>query len=225
MSSDTLLELPIHPRTGLQALGIMPSGRIVWPILGGSEPLDDGGDDGDDGDDDDGDDDGGQQQQAAAFTPITSQEDLDRILGRKVRQVERRYKGYEEAIAKADQYDALAAASQTDQERAVAEAEEAAWNAAMSKSVPRVVRAEFRSAAKDHGLSADQVKALLEDLDLTKYADDDGEPDEKKIARKVAALAPAKKGGGTPDFGQGARGKPGSVTDMSSNIRKLAGLA
>lgn len=30
-------ELPIHPRTGLRALGVMPSGRIVWPIFGASE--------------------------------------------------------------------------------------------------------------------------------------------------------------------------------------------
>lgn len=30
-------ELPIHPRTGLRALGVLPSGRIVWPIFGASE--------------------------------------------------------------------------------------------------------------------------------------------------------------------------------------------
>lgn len=218
-------DLPVHPWTGQRAVGVLPSGRIVWPIRGGSEPIDDG-DDGDDGDgDDDGGDDDGQQQQAPAFTPITSQEDLEKILGRKVKQIERRYKGFDDIKAKADQYDTLVAATQTDQERAVAEAEEAAWNAAMSKAVPRVVKAEFKAQATAAGLSRDQLDALLEDLDLTRYADDDGDPDEKKIARKLAALTPSGKGGGgTPDFGQGRRGSQGKVNDMNGAIRKLAGL-
>jgi hypothetical protein len=29
--------LPVHPYTGLQAIAVLPSGRIVWPVLGGSE--------------------------------------------------------------------------------------------------------------------------------------------------------------------------------------------
>lgn len=28
------LGLPIHPRTGLQAVGVLPNGRVVWPIVG-----------------------------------------------------------------------------------------------------------------------------------------------------------------------------------------------
>jgi len=28
--------LPVHPYTGLQAIAVLPSGRIVWPIMGGS---------------------------------------------------------------------------------------------------------------------------------------------------------------------------------------------
>lgn len=30
-------ELPIHPRTGLRAIGLLRSGRPVWPIFGASE--------------------------------------------------------------------------------------------------------------------------------------------------------------------------------------------
>ncbi|WP_435109930.1 hypothetical protein [Nocardiopsis synnemataformans] len=33
----TTTTLPRHPRTGLYALGILPSGRPVWPVLGGDE--------------------------------------------------------------------------------------------------------------------------------------------------------------------------------------------
>lgn len=28
--------LPVHPFTGLQAIAVLPSGRVVWPVLGGS---------------------------------------------------------------------------------------------------------------------------------------------------------------------------------------------
>lgn len=41
MSENT--DLPTHPRTGLRALGVLPSGRIVWPIFGASEAGGDGG--------------------------------------------------------------------------------------------------------------------------------------------------------------------------------------
>ena len=34
-------ELPIHPRTGLQALGLLRNGAPVWPVLGASEDGDD----------------------------------------------------------------------------------------------------------------------------------------------------------------------------------------
>jgi len=231
MSSSTLPrvltgpELPVHPFTGLRAVGVLPSGRVVWPILGGAEDDGDNGDDGDDGDDD-GDDGAGRVQRpqvSTVFTPITSQEELDRILGKRVAQVERRYRDYDAYREKATQYDALAAASQTDTERAIAEAEETAWNAAMAKAVPRVVRAEFKAQAHTAGLTKEQLDTLLEDLDLTKYANDEGDPDEDKIARKVTALAPARKQDPPPDFGQGKRGGNGKATDMNSIIRRAAG--
>lgn len=40
MTDDLLL--PVHPRTGLRALGVLPSGRPVWPVLGAAETDDDG---------------------------------------------------------------------------------------------------------------------------------------------------------------------------------------
>lgn len=30
--------LPVHERTGLRALGLLPSGKPIWPALGGAEP-------------------------------------------------------------------------------------------------------------------------------------------------------------------------------------------
>ncbi len=87
---------------------------------------------------------------------------------------------------KAGRADALERELMSDKDRAIVEATEKA-NAA---AIPRVVRAEFRAAAKDV-LTADQLTALLEDLDLSKYAKANGEPDEAKIEGKIKALAPA----------------------------------
>lgn len=36
-------ELPFHPFTGLRALGVLPSGRPVWPVLGGAPDNGSGG--------------------------------------------------------------------------------------------------------------------------------------------------------------------------------------
>lgn len=48
MSDSTL---PIDPRTGLRAVMVLPNGRVVWPVLGGSgeggDPPDPAGDGGD----------------------------------------------------------------------------------------------------------------------------------------------------------------------------------
>lgn len=33
--------LPIHPETGLLALGFTKHGRVIWPVMGGSQPLGD----------------------------------------------------------------------------------------------------------------------------------------------------------------------------------------
>lgn len=60
----------LHPRTGepLRAVGVLPNGRVVWPIMGGdgseSDANDSGADDAgnDDGTDDDGTDDGNEDQ-------------------------------------------------------------------------------------------------------------------------------------------------------------------
>jgi len=139
------------------------------------------------------------------FAPITSQEEFDRRISRRLNTERAKYRDYDTLKSKAEQFDLLARESQTDREREVEEARLEAFNEAMSKAVPIAVRAEFKSAAK--GVLTDEaLQSLLEDLDLTRYATDDGDPDEEKIARKIAALAPAK---GTREnrartgFGQG----------------------
>lgn len=201
--------LPLHPRTGLRAVGIV-AGRPVWPILGASPDGDGGAGGGGDG----GAGSGSGSESAGAgsgngYTAPATQEDLDRMITARVARAVKPFEGFDAIKAKADAHDALelelgsnadkAAAKARDEERAKADGE---WT-------PRLVRAEFKAEAKGV-LSDEQLKALLEDLDLSKYVKD-GEADTEKIATKIKALAPAGSGGNGKgqhrDLGQG-RQKP-----------------
>lgn len=142
------------------------------------------------------------------FKPPATQAELDSVIQDRVRRATAPFKDYETIKAKAEQFDVLAAESATEAEKAANLARAEGYNEAMSKTVPVAVRAEFKSAARGV-LSKEQLESLLEDLNLAKYADDDGEPDEDKIAKKIAAFAPEKGGSGKegqrpPNFGQGS---------------------
>lgn len=112
---------------------------------------------------------------------------------------------YDSLKDKAAQYDALSEASRTDQERAIQAARDEAKAAALQEAAPRLVRAEFRAAAK--GVLTDAARdAILEDLDFSKYLTDKGEVDEAKVAAKVAALAPTEPQRPPVQLGQGRTG-------------------
>lgn len=109
---------------------------------------------------------------------------------------------YDDIKSKAAQYDALSDASRTDQERAVETAKAEGKAAALQEAAPRLVRAEFRAAAK--GVLTDAARdAILEDLDFSKYLTDKGEVDEAKVTAKIAAIAPAPTGRPPVTLGQG----------------------
>jgi hypothetical protein len=146
-----------------------------------------------------------QQQQDAPKT--FTQEEVNAFLARE----KRRYKDYDTLKEKAALVDQLQAASQTDTERATTEGLRKGRQEALTATVPRLVRA-----------------ALLEDLDLMKYANDDGEVDEDRIAKKVAAFAPPDDGGGRvafPDLGGGKRGGTAKTQNMNDLIRRAAGYS
>jgi hypothetical protein len=160
------------------------------------------------------------QQQVPEWKPPASQEELDRIVTQRLRRETAKYKDYDAIRERAGLYDQLLAQTQTDAERAAAEAEERAYNAAMGKAVPRLVSAEFRAAARGV-LEKGQLDALLEDVDLTRYANDDGEPDLDKIERKIKAVAPKAP---PPSFGQGNQGTAPKGVNMNDFIRRQAGV-
>lgn len=85
------IDLPVHPRTGLQAVGLLRNGAPVWPVLGGSGDGDDDvviGDvepDGDAGNDADADsaDDAGSDGDSDADRQDDKADDADKPLGPK----------------------------------------------------------------------------------------------------------------------------------------------
>jgi hypothetical protein len=172
----------------------------------------------------------GQQQQGQqqnTWTPPASQEEFDRIVQDRVARAERKYRDYDSFKEKAEQFDILSAASASEKDKAVEDARKQALVEAANNYQPRVVRAEFKLVAKDVGLSKEQLDSLLEDLDLSKYADDDGEPDTAKIEKKVKAFAPQKEedGKGQQGNGRGPNFGQGSGHHQSKLRKGEAGLA
>lgn len=107
--------------------------------------------------------------------------------------------------------------SMTDQERAVAEAVEAAKAEARRDAASKLVSAEVRAAAAQR-LTGDQAAALAESLDPAKFVTDDGDVDSDAVKAFVAAITPEPSTNDgappPPDLGQGRRGSgAGSTSD------------
>lgn len=134
------------------------------------------------------------------------------------RKNEERAKGNANA---AKELEKVRAAAMTEQEKAVAEAEKRGAQSAAVQAGPRLVRAEFRAAAAGQ-IEKDALDAYLEDVDLTKFLGDDGEPDTKAIEARIARL-----GGGQrrTNFDGGARTTAAKPADMNTLIRQQAGLS
>jgi hypothetical protein len=134
------------------------------------------------------------------------------------RKNEERAKGNANA---AKELEKVRAAAMSETEKAVAEAEKRGAQAAAAQAGPRLVRAEFRAAAA--GLvEKDALDAYLEDVDLTKFLGEDGEPDTKAIDARIKRL------GGGPrrtNLDGGARTTAAKPADMNTLIRQQAGLS
>lgn len=108
----------------------------------------------------------------------------------------------------------------TEQEKAVAEAEQRGRSAALASTGARLARAEFRAAAAGQ-VDKETLDAYLEDVDLSKFLSEDGEPDTKAIEGRIKKLA----GGSTKtSYDGGARTTAAAPADMNSLIRRQAGL-
>lgn len=113
----------------------------------------------------------------------------------------------------------LQAASMSDQEKVVAEAEAKGRAQALADMAQRLVDAEVRASAAGRGIDAD---ALLDGLDRSRFVTDDGEPDREAIEQFLDRLAP-KQQAKRLDLGQGARDGAATGPDMNSLLRRAAG--
>ncbi|MFE5658367.1 hypothetical protein ACFQ9H_19520 [Streptomyces sp. NPDC056517] len=183
--------LPRHPRTGLQAVmwrkprpGEDPTELYpVWPILGGAP------DDGDDGDDTDGDQDDDADDSDTDDTGDDDKAD-HKAEAAKYKALSRKHEERAKANAAAvKELARLKREGMSDVEKKVDEAVAAARAEERTRAGERVARSAFLAAAKGR---LDNAKDVLDDINLRRYVDDDGEVDQDAIDKLVDKLAPAK---------------------------------
>ncbi|MFE9624287.1 hypothetical protein [Streptomyces sp. NPDC006527] len=192
--------LPRHARTGQLALGWRKPrpgedpGELypVWPILGGAP--DDGGDDEDDNDTDDDQDDDADDSDTDDGDEWSTVVKQWKAEGLKPAQIAERLKASRkwEQRAKKNSEAATELArlkregmSETEAAVAAARAEERV------KGGERIARSAFLAAAKGRIPNPAEV---VEDINLKKYVDDEGDVDDEAIAALVDKLAPSKSG-------------------------------
>lgn len=201
--------LPVHPYTGLTAIGVLPSGRPVWPVIGAA-PDDDGGDDGDEDDGDDADsggaDDGepGGGETGDGWTPPTKDE-WDEIERRRLKannEARRRRKDLDKLRAQIAELQAQKAAPPADGVDAAKIANDLAAATAKAESATTREKAAMRAAARQAIISAGYnaqrdgklMASILGMVDLSELdVDDDGDvtglDDEiEKIKAELPAL-------------------------------------
>lgn len=196
--------LPRHARTGVTAVGWRKPrpgedpGRMypIWPILGGAE---------DDDEDDEEDDEGSGKSRKSTSKKSTksssgkdddedddSDEDDDgkdwKAEAEKWRNLSRKHeKRARDNAGAAKERDRLKREGMSDVEKRVDEAVAAARAEERVKSGERVARSAFLAAAKGR---IKKPADVVEDINLKKYVDEDGEVDDAAISELVDRIAP-----------------------------------
>jgi hypothetical protein len=111
----------------------------------------------------------------------------------------------------------------TEAQKAIAEARDEAALQVRKEFGVRLTRAEFSTAAATAQVD---ITDLLDDLDLSKFVTDDGEPDSKRISATVSKFA-ALKGPAKSDrqsFDGGVRATAKTAPNMNDFIRNQLGI-
>lgn len=212
------VELPVHPRTGLTAIGFRRNGAPIWPIKGGSE---DGAGDGDQGGGDADGDDGADELGDAgkkALDAMKGKWQAERDAAKPWKSLAR-----ELGVKSPDEIKALLAGKAGDEADVDKARREAAAEATV-KANARVVRAEVKALAG--GKFADPADAALY-LNLDEFeVDDDGEVDTDAITAALDDLLKKKPHlaaqGGRRFAGGGDGGhRSGSEVDPGPGIARL----
>ncbi|MFI9600333.1 hypothetical protein ACIHCX_10710 [Streptomyces sp. NPDC052043] len=190
--------LPRHARTGLLAVGwrkprpgedpneLYP----VWPIRGGAED-DDEDDDGDEDDDQDDDGDESDTDDGDEWSAVVKQWKAD---GLKPQQIAERLKASRKWESRAKKNGDAAAELARLKREGMSESEAAVAAARAEERVKggeRIARSAFLAAAKGRIPNPSEV---VEDINLKKYVDDEGDVDDEAIAALVDKLAPKRSG-------------------------------
>lgn len=198
--------LPVHPYSGLRALAVLPSGRPVWPVLGGNGEGgagDGGAGTGASG----GAGEGGQSGEGGQGGQTFSQADVDRIVGERLARERGKFGDYDALKAKADELDKLKEASASDTEKAVNQARKDTEAAIRGQLEPEMNKIQ---AAIKHGLPDDLGAKLLsaaKRLVGTTAEELEADAAEFFATSPLVTNGAANGGGG---FDQGTRSKSGS---------------
>lgn len=210
MQDDTL---PIHPFTGLRAVGVLPSGRVVWPIKGAEDNggdaagSDQGGNGGDQGAGDGKPSSGESAAGATGAGKTFTQADLDRIVSERVARERSKYGDYEALKTKAGKFDEIEEANKSELERANAKAEAAERRAAELER-----QGWQRDAAEAAKLPASMAARL------TGSTLEEMQADAKALAESLKGVNP-----GPGDAGQGTRTNSGPSLDEQIAAATKAG--
>lgn len=132
-------------------------------------------------------------------------------------------KAAERAVRERDrELSRLRQASMSEQERAIEQARNETRQATLGEVGKRLARAELRAAAGSLGVTVDE--ATLDELDLSRFLTDDGEPNTERInatvSRWKAMTGPTR----NPSFDGGVRSPAPAPTNMNDFIRTQVGI-
>lgn len=202
-----------HPRTGapIVPIGSRKDGTAIWPILGGSE-----------GDPPAGDPPAGDPP--AGDPPKTfTQAELDAIVSDRLKRQKNQYADYDKYKADSTELAQFKAANATDLEKAIQAAKDETRSTVIAElgvsTATEILRgqlkAQYVAAGKDPAgqEAADAIEAVLGDLNLGRYVDDQGVIDQAGLAA-VAARHAVAKAPASFDLGQGGSGGGGKSLDQ-----------
>lgn len=157
----------------------------------------------------------GKPAQASEDKKFT-QADIDRVVADRVARERSKYSDYGDLKKKA-------AAAMSDQDKALAEAEQRGRSAALQSQGTRLAKAEFRATAAGK-VSPEALDGFLEYADMKRFVDEDGEPDNKAIAAAIKKLAGAAPTTGSGSYDGGVRTTAEKPKDMNDMIRRSGGF-
>lgn len=224
----TALSLPIHHYTGLRALGVLPSGRIIWPVLGGNGEGDGGtgdggaasaGGSGDGGGQAAGQGEGGGDNGGKPENQTFSQADVDRIVRERLGRERSSKADYDDLKAKAAELDKLRDAQASESEKAINKATKETEARVRGQLEPQMARLEVAIAK---GLPPELgAKVLSAAKRLVGGTREELEADAKEFFEAAPINIGQQQGGGNGSgFDQGSRGGGGTAKPTVASGRE-----